>query len=732
MSVTIKTNALKYKDSNGQYQGFNAIAQESTNQQLANIVSAGQAQIAAIQQKGTETLNNIPSNYSALQNEVNELDNTVFAESITREAGDNELKSALSAITDYSENILFLDDYSRTVYGVTITTHTDDTVTMSGTATTAGGRLNKFKTFTLEAGTYTLSLINTDSSLTDATTKVAVDLQNVSGNEVIAVADKYGVPKTFTLSETTNCYIGFNLAKDFDYTGVNFAIMLNKGTSAIEYEPPLWKSALDTVARSETERLNDVLEIGTYDQDVTNDIAWVNSVFIVNTHKFQAASTRLSGYVKLKKGESVTITNSDEKIILVTFGTQPILTDYTNAQPQLSNTAWDTSTTITYTAERDLYLLIMCAHTDDSALVATSCKIVATYNSETRNLAITVSDLYATISEELPYISLPDYFAEQLATKIPLINSALGTAGKDKAAFVFITDTHWDNNQKKSPAIVQSIVNSTPIQNVFFGGDVVGSKYSDKQIALNMGRAFQNAFKFMGNRFFGMVGNHDKNSQGQTDSTQILTDAETYSIIEAQQETNPFFVDTINGYYFYYVDSPAEKTRYIVLSTGIFWFRNAEIDFVANALNNVPEGFRVIPMSHIWYNATVNTGVTSDTIEPDVRASKWMQIFDAYNAKSAISIESQSGETHNLNFANSNGTIPVIFGGHTHADVTGSTPNGIPIIMFDCDAMAHLGTNTATAGTVTEQAVTAVIVDYGNNVVTAVRIGRGNDMTFAI
>ena len=73
MSVVIKTNAMKYKDSNGNYQGFNAIAQESTDQQIANITSVGQAQVNNIQQKGSETLDSIPDDYTELAGEVSDL-----------------------------------------------------------------------------------------------------------------------------------------------------------------------------------------------------------------------------------------------------------------------------------------------------------------------------------------------------------------------------------------------------------------------------------------------------------------------------------------------------------------------------------------------------------------------------------------------------------------------------------------------------------------------------------
>ena len=70
MSIIIKTNAMKYKDNNGDYQGFNAIAQESTDQQIAAIVNAGQNQIEAIAQSGADVLDSIPNDYTQMETDV--------------------------------------------------------------------------------------------------------------------------------------------------------------------------------------------------------------------------------------------------------------------------------------------------------------------------------------------------------------------------------------------------------------------------------------------------------------------------------------------------------------------------------------------------------------------------------------------------------------------------------------------------------------------------------------
>lgn len=71
MPITIKTGTMKYKDQNGNYKSFNAIAQEGTEEQLAQITA-----------KGEEVLESIPEDYTALEGEV------------------GELKSALASLTD--------------------------------------------------------------------------------------------------------------------------------------------------------------------------------------------------------------------------------------------------------------------------------------------------------------------------------------------------------------------------------------------------------------------------------------------------------------------------------------------------------------------------------------------------------------------------------------------------------------------------------------------------------
>jgi len=70
MPATIRTGTLRYKKSDGTYDNFNAVAEQSIAQEISLVEDTGQAQITAIQNKGTETIASIPSDYIELSEEV--------------------------------------------------------------------------------------------------------------------------------------------------------------------------------------------------------------------------------------------------------------------------------------------------------------------------------------------------------------------------------------------------------------------------------------------------------------------------------------------------------------------------------------------------------------------------------------------------------------------------------------------------------------------------------------
>lgn len=73
MPVTFRAADVKYKNSQGQYQGINSVSETTTAEQVAAVNTAGGTQVAAVQAKGQEVLNSIPSDYTALSDDVDDL-----------------------------------------------------------------------------------------------------------------------------------------------------------------------------------------------------------------------------------------------------------------------------------------------------------------------------------------------------------------------------------------------------------------------------------------------------------------------------------------------------------------------------------------------------------------------------------------------------------------------------------------------------------------------------------
>ena len=77
MPLTIKQNGFKFKDSNGDYQGVDVIAETALATQLAAIQGEGTTQIGAVQAKGTEVIASIPADYTDLTEEVDEIKSVI-------------------------------------------------------------------------------------------------------------------------------------------------------------------------------------------------------------------------------------------------------------------------------------------------------------------------------------------------------------------------------------------------------------------------------------------------------------------------------------------------------------------------------------------------------------------------------------------------------------------------------------------------------------------------------
>lgn len=292
---------------------------------------------------------------------------------------------------------------------------------------------------------------------------------------------------------------------------------------------------------------------------------------------------------------------------------------------------------------------------------------------------------------------IPTYFVSNIETAISTISANMGSVGKNGETFIFITDTHWDQNSKNSPALINKIINETGIKNVICGGDLISQ--GTKTAMMSVMKAHMQAFNFLGDNFKTIFGNHDLNTNLQESAEYAdrwFSEGEAFSMMHSN-------LSNVNyGDYFYYsFDNNITKTRYICLDTRMGNISEEQMVWLKNLLEK--DNYNVIIFAHWLYTPTK----WNDTLSGGTFTSYAKNLFtlcDNYLDK-----------------------IKAIFYGHIHADKLDFTTGGIPIIATDTDSYYTYGDNTATKNDVTEQCFDIVTINYNDNSVKCVRVGRGKN-----
>lgn len=315
--------------------------------------------------------------------------------------------------------------------------------------------------------------------------------------------------------------------------------------------------------------------------------------------------------------------------------------------------------------------------------------------------------------------NVPDYWQIHLEEKAAQIREAVLTAGRNKSAFFFYSDSHWSNDTtytaKMAPTLLKYLCKNTPINKTNFGGDIVSAEpendANDATIKSTMAYLWEWRKRLYGlPNHHSVPGNHDDgNKVNNRFSEQYV-----YGYLLAPEET----ADIVRGDegMYYYIDNPAEKTRYLHLDTAYQGVTDAEQAFVKEALISTPANWHIVAIAHLWYYNDYSSypPVLNGF---DTNAKKLLDMFDSYNAR--------GGE--NDEYAACGGKVELCIGGHYHLDHVEYTAGGIPVIIVEADALHDRSGTMPKAGTTDEAAVSAVVLDYAQQKVKLIRIGRGAD-----
>ena len=303
--------------------------------------------------------------------------------------------------------------------------------------------------------------------------------------------------------------------------------------------------------------------------------------------------------------------------------------------------------------------------------------------------------------------SIPSYWLTHLQTKSDKIREVMEAAGRNKSAFLFYTDVHWDSGEKKAPMLLKYLYNNTPINKTIFGGDIVNSESTDRDVMKYLWE-WRKQIRELPNHH-SVVGNHDDgNATNNLFSTDYI-----YSFLLAAEET-PNIVQ--GGDMYYYIDEPCEKTRYLYLDTAYIGINSSQTTFIKEALKTAPDNWHIVAISHIWYKPDYNQyNVRPIPIDGyGTGVEDIVNLFDNYNAR--------QGE-----FSSCTAKVEFCIGGHCHRDYVGRTTGGIPIILCETDSHHNRSGLIDTVGTTSESSVNAIIADYGAEKINVVRIGRGEN-----
>lgn len=323
-------------------------------------------------------------------------------------------------------------------------------------------------------------------------------------------------------------------------------------------------------------------------------------------------------------------------------------------------------------------------------------------------------DRIAILEKENSY-KVPSYYKSYLEDKTLEIRNNMMDAGMDSETFVFITDIHWDNNDKNSPALIKYLIDRLNINTIICGGDII-NEGERENMAQNMNECIK-MFMFQNSTFSSAFGNHDSNENEQSEYPNRWFDRNALYALMFKQNGSAANYLTEDDWTFF-VDKSESKTRFVFIDTGkLGYFK--QFDALYKASTSVDEGWRIVIIAH-W----LNNNNSWYQVAYDLRT-----FVDSYNERKIASISTVSKQ---YDCTNAKGEIVTILGGHTHYDLDWSSEKGVPIIITDSDngLRSHNTNYPYEKGTVKEQCFDVITIDYAKKTIKCVRVGRGIDRAY--
>lgn len=300
---------------------------------------------------------------------------------------------------------------------------------------------------------------------------------------------------------------------------------------------------------------------------------------------------------------------------------------------------------------------------------------------------------------------LPDYWETYLNNKMNTLKWGDMSIGRDGVSFAFITDVHIDANNMMSPKLLYWLTRHTNVRDVICGGDIIEGYNTAEHASDELFRWMQDTSEI---KIVNIHGNHDNNTNGQTDPTQNLDNIHFYALECRQSE---YFVTFVDNEMYGYSDNDDQKMRYIYLDTGApdsEVISDTQIEWMKDRIEELPSGWFVTIFCHQFFTGAAASTPTLTLDDSGVKIQNALElIYDSIDA-----------------------VIVAVISGHCHRDYSIVSAKGFPMIATTCDtnqaAPYDPVTPDRTAGTTDEQAFDIFYINTSLRTITTVRIGAGD------
>ena len=331
-----------------------------------------------------------------------------------------------------------------------------------------------------------------------------------------------------------------------------------------------------------------------------------------------------------------------------------------------------------------------------------------------------ISNIIKGLNKSVYDFNIPEYYFEEdyLHNKVQTINNIAITLGRNSGRAIFFTDYHLEANTRKSPMLINYIINKTGIKTVVFGGDAYNKSLTSATEGFNLLCEFVEDINQLNEsaNLFMITGNHEMNDPSAQNEDLRISNEAVYQVFNQPNKLITCFDDS-NAFYY---DDTATKIRYYFIDCDYSSKISIEtrID-VFESLLNVPQGYSVFIFSHI------GTTQTNDVVDGiNSRFEQIMQCCAAMNDGVSVTISIGSDRTYD--FTGKQRTFIGAISGHLHLDGHVIYDNRFPVISTNSDRI----NGVRKAGTISEQAFDVVQIDTIEQKIYCTRIGYGNDRVF--